>query len=188
MELAAIRVVIGSKIGERGSLQAAYPPFGQCQAVRNSGMDWSTYVDQFGGWIYDKSSGHADDTAESPIGQQFGVLLVPEDFAVEAVARFPDQVTRLSETELEAFYETCATAHQDDVKRDVPALQGLQADLGLLKETNAPPEQIAIVEEKARKALDPDDPMPGVTRPARRKKWVDEKARRKVTIKEEQRR
>ena len=61
--------------------------------------------------MYDKVSGHQEETADSPRGQQWGLLLVPDAFAQQAVTRFPAECSILTEAEAEAFYETKAVAH-----------------------------------------------------------------------------
>ena len=79
------------RIGLHGNGHAKYPDFNSLKTIQDIGVDWSVYVDMYGdGWLYDKKSGHRDDTPDSPFGQQWGVLLVPEEFASEAAKAFPD--------------------------------------------------------------------------------------------------
>jgi len=113
-ELVPLKVKIGIK--ENG--QAKYPDFNQLQVVKDSGMDWSKYVDIQGlGWHYDKTSGHKEETVDSPFGQQWGVLIVPKVFVTEATTTFPDDCTKLTESELEDFYNNKAHAHEMIIPR-----------------------------------------------------------------------
>ena len=151
---------------------AKYPNFNQLQCVIDSGLDWSVYVDVYGlGWQYDKTSGHKDDTDDSPAGQQWGMLIVPEEFAEQAETAFPDDCDTMTEDELEDFYDNKAHVHDPEELVDTAVLQGIKAkeDLGL------------DVPEKT-KAVDPDDPAPGV-RKNNHKTWSDFKSLKNVTAK-----
>jgi hypothetical protein len=148
------------------------------QVVINSNSDWSKYIDIHGtGWHYD-STGHKEERVEgdtdwdSPHGQQWGMLLVPEEFANQAVARFPNECEIISETKAEAFYDEKVTRDIPAEKIDTDALAAIKAkeDLG-----------IDVAAEKA-KALDPDDPTPGIIKNDR-KKFKDFKSKVGVTIK-----
>jgi hypothetical protein len=87
-ELVAIKV----RIGLKPNGHAEYPNFNELGSVRKENMDWAIYVDQFGiGWQYDKTSGHKEHSEDSPAGMQWGMLLVPTDFAREAVEMFPER-------------------------------------------------------------------------------------------------
>lgn len=168
-ELVGIKV----KIGMRPNGHADHPKFNRLPVVQASGMDWSKYVDVAGlGWHYDKTSGHKEETLDSPRGQQWGVLIVPEQFAAEAIAEFPDLVTELTEVELEDFHDNKARAHLPDEEVDVDILTGikLKQDLGI------------PLTEQQQKALDPDDDTRGIVK-SKRKKWADRKIRKGITIK-----
>ncbi|MCP3684639.1 MAG: hypothetical protein GY861_18385 [bacterium] len=169
MEYSAIKV----KIGKKPNGHHLYPSFNDLQCVKDSGMDWSKYVDVEGlGWHYDKVSGHAEETADSPRGQQWGVLIIPEAFADQAVAAFPDTVSEIDETALEDFYDNKAHAHEPDERISEKILTAIKMkqDLGL----DLTPNQEA--------ALDPDDDTPGITK-NKNKKWADKKAGCGATIK-----
>ena len=172
-ELAAIKVVISLKTSGAKAGHHQYPDFGQLPCVIASGMDWSRYVDVHGeGWHYDKVSGHRDDDADSPFGQQFGMLLVPIEFVEQAVAKFPDTVTRLTEAQCKTFYESRVTARQPALLESVETLQAIAVKRQLgLEET-----------EEDRQALDPDHPSPGITRNPR-KTWADFKKKCGLTFK-----
>ena len=160
MDLVPIKVTIGL----RPNGHAAYPEFNNLvPAADRDEMDWSHYVDKFGGWQYDKLAGHKEDdpAAGSPLGVQHGVLLVPKAFAVAALAS-PD-VSELAEAELVTFYNTRAHAHEPDVAADQSALEEIK---NLRDRADTVPEKPLTVEELQRiaKAYDPDDPEPGLKR------------------------
>jgi hypothetical protein len=183
--LAAIRV----KIGHKPDGMAAYPNFGALAVVAANGMDWSRYVDKEGlGWHYDKTSGHDDDDADSPAGQQWGLLIVPEQFAIEAVAQFPGECTRMTEAECQQFYDDRARVQQADDDRDEAMLTALRAEFNLIKDLLAEfpantklQDRSTALKTLLQKALDPDDPHPGVRKNVRRR-WATFKARAGITF------
>jgi hypothetical protein len=163
MELVPLRVTIGLKTEKKKRLHA-FPPFNEIPETIRDGMDWSHYVDQFGGWHYDNVSGHDNDDATngSPRGVWIGLLLVPEDFATEAVMRFPAQCQIVNETQAERFYEDRVTVDQPEVLEDVEVLQAIAA-----KRQAGIPES-----DDDRAALDADSPRRGRKR-NKTKKWDD---------------
>lgn len=171
-ELAAIKVRIGIKTSGAKAGHHQYPDFGQLPCVVAGGMDWSRYVDLHGeGWHYDNISGHRDDDDDSPFGQQFGMLLVPAEFAEQAVAMFPATVSRLSESECSIFYESRVTARQPEFLENVETLQAIAAK-----------RQIGLPETEADKdAINPDHPSPGIVRNPR-KAWADFKQKCGLTF------
>jgi len=172
MELVPIKVKIGLRADNR---TADHPQWD----LLPSYTEETAAAAMVGGWQYDKTSGHREVSADSPYGQQWGVLLVTEAFALEAVATFPTLVTILSEAELEDFWDNKAHAHQPDHRRDDAELQALRDELALKKELRVPygETQIALA-----KALDPDNPSPGVVK-NKMKKWQDAKVALDITIK-----
>lgn len=186
-DLAAIRVRIARATDGR----AKYPAFGSLPSVQASGLDWSQYVDVHGlGWQYDQTSGHDDETADSPAGQQWGMLIVPETFADEAVAAFPAECSRLTEAECQAFYDDKAHVREPDELADETLLSALNSQRQLLaalvaddpgdtKSTDA----LTALKARIRRALDPVDSEPGVRRNPNRR-WTDRKARSGVVFKE----
>ena len=70
-------------IGLTGNRHHKFPKFNKLADAVRDGMDWSHYVDKFGGWHYDKQCGHADHDPVNgtPFGQWCGMLLIPVDFA-----------------------------------------------------------------------------------------------------------
>ena len=129
---------------------------------------------------------------DSPVGQQFGVLVVPKQFVIEALSEFPSLITRLTEGELEDFWDNRAFAHLENVKRDEQALTNLERERVLIDDalidatgktkTRLTNRKAALRNEVIR-ALDPDDPMPGI-RSNHRKKWADWKVKNFITIQE----
>lgn len=158
-----------------------YPAFNQLAADLRGNTDWSIFVDQYGGWHYDKEAGHADhdpkdvgDTRfDSPHGMWLGMLLVPENFAQAAVKRFPEQCYIIDDKGAEEFYEARCTAKQPEVHDDVEALQALAAKKQLGMADDDP--EIAH-------AMDVDHPSPGRRR-NKLKTWEGYKKQRGVTIK-----
>ena len=145
--------------------QHIYPKFNDMVAVKNSGMDWSEYVDIQGlGWQYDKCCGHAVDTPESPFGQQWGVLVVSKLFADEAVSMFPSEVTKLNEIGLIDFWDNHAYRHtpSEDVDESILNAIAIKKRLGLV----LTPEQVD--------AIDPTTDSRGI-RKNKRKRWADYK-------------
>lgn len=131
-----------------------------------------------GSWHYDKQSGHAVETADSPRGMQWGMLLVSKAFAEAAVATFPTLMTIMTQAECQTFWETKAYAHLADEDFTLEVLQGLKLYRDLLKDLKKPdtaPEVVAV-DGKIAKALDPLDPHPGVKKNFLRR-WADSKGR-----------
>ena len=185
-DLTALRV----KIGLRSNGHADHPDFNTLAVVQASGLDWSKYVDSQGlGWHYDKTSGHKDDNGGSPFGSQWGMLVVPETFADEALASFPALCTRLTEVQCTSFYDTKAHAHEEPETRKDTVILGIRHEIDLVKEALVDPNlpdpssdrtrlesRRDTLRLRLRKALDPVDPTPGVHQNLRRR-WVDATAR-----------
>lgn len=189
-DIAALKVKI--LLTDEG--RALYPAFGTLASVVASGMDWSTYVDRHGrGWVYDKTSGHADETGDSPAGQQWGLLFVPAAFADEAVAAFPGECERVTEAAATTFFETKATVHLDHERRDDRLLTGYRNELNLLIDLRdtlpAGPAKDKVVARlqtlrtRLQAALDPDDASPGVQKNPR-KLWADFKSKHGLVFQE----
>ena len=154
----------GHKIGH-----AKYPDFNSIDINIRKGLDWSTYLDTYGiAMHYDKTSGHKEVSADSPIGGQWCATCVPADFAAEAV-KLPD-VEAISEGDFETFYNDKAHAHESADTVDIEVLNAIKAkeDLSL------------AVPEKAN-AINPSHPARGI-RKNHNKTWSDFKAKRGVNI------
>lgn len=165
-------VPIKVKIGLKPNGHAKYPNFNTLQCVIDAGIDWSNYVDTYGlGWHYDKTSGHKEDTLDSPFGQQWGVLIIPKEFATEALITFPLDITELTEIELEDFYNNKAHAHEPDEKFNTDILAGIKLKQDL---------SIALTQNQI-DALDPNNNIPGIMK-NKKKIWVDYKILKGVNI------
>jgi hypothetical protein len=130
------------------------------------------------GWKYDKSSGHAEATPDSPVGMQWGVVLVTPQFATEALVVFPALVTVLTEEELAEFWEQKAHAHLSDCRYDSNVLVSLKTERDLRKAVG---ENTGNVDQRIRRALDPDDVEPGIRRNLM-KTWTQAKQRLDVKV------
>ena len=160
-------VPIKVKIGLRPNGHADHPNFNNLQIVISSGLDWSKCVDVNGsGWLYDNGCGHKEEdlTYNSPIGMQWGMLLVPKQFADEAITMFPDLITKLSETDCESFYNDRYAKEFPEEDVDNEKLQGIRAkkDLG-----------VALTSED-QLSLDPTNDTSGI-RKNKKKNWTDYK-------------
>ena len=123
-------VPIKVKIGLRANGHADHPDWYRVPCYASKGakvcMPYS--------WHYDKSSGHAEDTPDSPFGQQFGMLLVTREFADQAKVEFPDLITEMTEAEAKDFWDNKAHAHVPENKVNSEELVGLQTELALHRE------------------------------------------------------
>jgi len=128
-------------------------------------------------WVYDKASGHAEETADSPAGQQLGMLVVSQQFADEAVLTFPSLVTVMTEPEAQVFWESKGHAHMPEENIDQSRLQALKAQKDLLDSLQVSAQVKQENDSRIMKALDPDDAEPGVRRNTD-KSWTEAKLRR----------
>lgn len=162
-QLASMKVKIGLRMDGRGAL---YPDFNNLSVVQNADLDWSEYIDVYGeGWQYDKTSGHKENTPDSPHGQQWGMILAPIDFVKEACQAFPGECSIMDENGAKEFYEKKVTVDAPDEEINTDVLQGIKVkqDLGL----QLTPGQT--------NALNPDHSAPGI-RKNKRKAWNDLKS------------
>lgn len=186
-ELVALKV----KIGLHAHGAAKYPDFGQLPIVKASGADWSHWIDANGsGWHYSKC-GHKEHEDDSPFGEQWGMLLIPAEFATQAVAMFPEQCSVLNDVEAGEFYEQKCCRDMPEVKHDVDTLNGMAAEITLLKalsENTTGAEKAKHVKllsdamARAAKAIDPDHDAPGIKKNVD-KSWDSHKAKRGYTVK-----
>jgi hypothetical protein len=175
MDLAPLKITIGLKMSKdrRGKERRvhAYPPFNEIPEAMRDRMDWSHFVDQHGGWMYDKVRGHNEEDAESPRGVWHGLLLVPEDFANEAAKRWPQQCEIINEVQAERFYHARVTVLQPEINEDPEVLQIIAA-----KRQAGIPES-----EDDKAAMDPDNPRRGRTK-NKLKNWSDMLAHKGLKI------
>ena len=170
MDLVPIKV----KIGLRANGHADHPNW-NLLPLANS-VDPSTHM--FHGWKYDKTSGHAEHTADSPLGQQWGVVLVTKQFAKEALEVFPELITVLTEVQLEDFWNNKVHAHLTDNNVNVDALNALKLEKDLLDAINA---DTTAIKAKITKALNPNDITPGL-KVNKQKTWTTAKTQLDITI------
>lgn len=156
--------------------QHIYPDFNQISEIIRGNLDWSTYIDTYGsGWIYDKLSGIGEvDTENSDPTVWNGLLMVPKDFADEAVRLFPDTCSIEDEDEAERFYNERSAVTQPSEVSDQKELLRVQ----VLLQSGVP-----ATDPRISKALDPDDPTVGVKRNTD-KTWEGFKSKRGMTIDE----
>jgi hypothetical protein len=153
MELVGIKV----KIGLKDDGKAKYPDWSQTSFRMNNP---NYKIGKYGGWHYDKC-GHTKRSDDSPLGVQYGMLLVEQEFADEAIVLFPDLITKMTKAEVESFWDDKAHGHISENKYDTETLTGLKAeyDIKVILEQDT-----TDVKEKMRRAIDPDDKEPGVLR------------------------
>lgn len=179
--LIPIKVKIGLKV-EGG---AKYPDFNALQVVQDyyglsgyptdahkrEGKDWSKYIDVEGsGWLYD-SIGHQEENVESPLGQQWGLILVPKKFADESISMFPNEVTKMTKVECITFYDTKHAVGFDDEEIDTDKLAKIEAK-----------EKLGITLSKNDlDARNPSNDIRGI-RKNWRKKWDDYKKKKGFNV------
>ena len=152
--------------------QALYPNFNTLNIVQASGLDWARYIDVHGlGWHYDKTSGHKEESIDSPFGTQQGVLIVPKTFVEEAVIAFPLDCISINEVELEDFYNNKSHVNEPDELFDMSILEGIRVknELG-----------IALTQQQ-QNAIDPQNNTPGIKKNKKRF-WNDYKQETCVKI------
>ena len=166
-------VALKVRIGLRPNGHAAYPDFNRITAGLRDNVDWSIFVDKHGGWHYDQVAGHADEdlAAASPIGMQWGLLVVPEAFADAAVALFTSDVSALNDADAGTFYNDRAHVRDSEIKENLEVLQAISAKRGLGIPPNADDAN----------ALDPAHPAAG-RRNNKLKTWAGFKTQRGITM------
>lgn len=183
-------VPIKVRIGLRPNGHADHPDFNLLPPeVRDGGLDWSIYIDRFGiGWHYDKVCGHKETDAGNPdvpadhghrcteFGVQYACTLVPEPFALAAVAKFPGAVAIIDETSFESFYDDRAHAQEPDILRDADVLRAIRDQMALEADPLVTTPEPTLSEKRARTdALDPDVQSVRGVRKNLRRRWADAK-------------
>ena len=170
MELVALKVKIG--LNDNGFHK--FPAFNSLNASLRGSVDWSIFVDRFGGWHYDQVSGHDhEDTGVSERGNWNGMLMVPNDFAQAAVIAFPATCSIINETEAEDFYNNRGHIRDAEIKEDNTVLQAIAAKAAL-----------SIVQDQSdTDALDPDHPASGRRR-NKKKTFAGFKTEQGITVKQ----
>jgi len=130
-------------------------------------------------WKYDNTSGHQEETPDSPRGMQWGMIMVTQQFATEALTTFPDLVTVMTEAEAESFWENKHTVDIPENKSNNEVLQALQTELSLKESLE---QDTTELKAKIAKAINPDDTEPGVKKNPL-KTWTDAKSNLGIEIK-----
>lgn len=163
MNLVAIKV----KIGLRDNGHADHPDWYKLPLAASE----NPASHMFHGWKYDKTSGHKETSADSPIGMQWGMVFVTQQFAIEAKSTFPELITELTEIEVEDFWNNRVTAHMPENRVNIPLLSAYNIELSLREKLE---QDVTDLKSKIAKVLDPNDPEPGMRKDPL-KKWVDAK-------------
>lgn len=171
-----IKVKIGLKPNGKGAMWHDYPNWALLPMVQAGTTPESQQIVK---WKYDKTSGHEDDTVDSPAGQQWGMMIVTEQFANEAIVMYPATVSKMTEVEAQAFWDNKAHAHIPEDRIDKAILENLNTELTLRK---ALAQDTTVLEGRIAKALDRNDTEPGV-RKDKIKKFADAKTSLGFTIK-----
>ncbi len=166
-DLVPIKVIVKKGFDEKTKQnRAIYPDFNQIDSVIRKGLPWSVFIDHEGiSWHYNKINNIGTGEKEGRC-----VTCVPKDFAYAAVKLFSDEVSILTESEFEDFYDNKAHAHESDEIVDLETLQiiKLKEDLGLKT-----PEKV--------NALNPNHPAKGIKK-NENKKWKDKKNKLNINI------
>ena len=168
-------IPIKVKIGLRSNGNADHPDWTKMPMIF-SDSDMKKYCPL--SWMYDKSSGHQEETPDSPRGMQWGFLLGTCEFVDEAISTFPELITEITEAEFIDFYDNRIMAHLPEKNYDIDVLQGLKLELDLKKELN---QSVVELNTKIEKAIDPEDASLGV-RTNKDKKWSDFKLKVGIEI------
>jgi hypothetical protein len=178
MNLVALKVIVKLNPTDGSAL---YPNFNLISDSVRKGMDWSKYIDtNGGGWHYDKTSGHKEETADSPQGQQIACLCVPQDFATEALDYFPEVITEMTEAEFEDFHDNKAHAHEPAESVNAEVLNGHHARKLLMKSVGQDTVELDV---QIVKALDPTDKSEQGVIINERKTWAAAKKVANIALK-----
>jgi hypothetical protein len=133
----------------------------------------SDIIDEAGGWRIDK----VDNLGT---GNAFGeaVCFVSPAFAAAAVAAV-DTCVALSEAEVQTFLDDKHFSQVTAEKRDAGVLESLKAERDLHVDRA---ESTTAIDIKIGKALDPDDPEPGVRRVQTSTSFAEEKTKRNIRV------
>ena len=169
-------IPIKVKIGLRPNGHADHPDWTKLPMIFSDG-EMRNYCPA--GWMYDKSSGHQEETLDSPRGMQWGFLLGTREFVDEAKSVFPDLITEMTEAEFIDFYDNRIMAHLPEKNYDIDVLQGLKIELEMKQELH---QNVTEIKSKITKAIDPEDESLGV-RSNKDKKWETAKIKLGIEIK-----
>lgn len=172
--LVPIRVKIRHGV-KQGRAQHIYPDFNQISAQKRGNMDWCYFIDAHGtGWHYDRLSGIGEvDSINPDPDVWYGCICVPEDFANEAASLFPNDVEIIDEDTFEDFYDNRHAVFFPEEIVDEDAVKQVEQMRTL---------GVSDSDSRIAKALDPNDPTPGIRKNPRRR-WKDFKQKSGITIK-----
>lgn len=172
------KVPLRVKIGLRPNGHADHPDWFSLPSVPNDTENVERFLDIE--WIYDKISGHNDDTVGSPIGSQLGVVFLSPAIAREALNTLPAKLnaTALNETQLTDFWNNNFAPRFADNLIDNPVLTALKTELDLRLDAA---QDVTALRAKIVRALDPDDNEPGLKR-NRIKVFADYKFDRNIRV------
>ncbi|MBT5303820.1 MAG: hypothetical protein HOL31_01920 [Candidatus Scalindua sp.] len=174
-------VAIKVKLGLRENGHADHPNWGLLPMVQGGITPESQQIVK---WKYDKTSGHDEDNGgDSPVGTQYGMMIVTEQFANEAVATFPAGiVTKMTVSEAETFWNDKAHAHVAENSVNSQMILDMNNELQLHINAGSDANLIAALKIKAKKALNPNDNTPGIKK-HKSKKFADAKVHLGFTVK-----
>jgi hypothetical protein len=174
-------VAIKVKIGLRANGHADHPNWGLLPMVQAGTTPESQQIVK---WKYDKTSGHDEDNGgDSPVGVQFGMMVVTEQFANEALALFPPGIiTIMTEVETKAFWDNKVHAHVAENQVNSQLIADMNNELQLHINAGSPAATVNALKVKAKKALNPNYNEPGIKK-HKHKKFVDAKGHFGFTIK-----
>jgi len=174
MELVALRI----EITQNGN-DYVYPDFNRVGSANRGNVDWTKYIDQFGGWFYDQCCGFLETDEESPDeGVRIGMFCVPEGFAIDAVTLFPERVSVVDEATFEKFHDNRAKV-QVPVEQIMPEIiNGLRAKYGQA----SGPLDTSVMTDEEQQMMDPKHPRPGIVR-SKKRKFADVKKARNLILK-----
>lgn len=186
MDLVPLKIDIGLKL-EGGRQVHAHPDFNKIPAHLRGGMDWSYFLTGInGGPFYDHCCGHHEVDDEDPtdpfcntkVGCWHAMILVPKDFADEALKLFgpngtlvKDQVEEVDAEDFEEFYN----------KRHATRIPEQEIDEKRLASIKAKQDVGASLTKDDEDALDPEKPTPGIKKNPL-KRWKDRQKKQGITI------
>lgn len=162
-------MAIKVKIGLKPNNHHDYPDWTRLNVVKQSGQGHMYKQDLMGGWKYDKVCGHCEEGENSPCGMQWGMLVTSPEYAMEATSVFPDKVFKMSEKEAEKFWNEHAYVRVPENKPDINVLNSLKIEFDLKQAIG---ENVDELKKKIKKALDPNDNEPGLSK-VKNKYWKD---------------
>ena len=171
-----IKVKIGLKLNGRDAL---YPNWDNLPLAKTGTPESHQIVK----WEYEKTFGHKEDNGgDSPVGVQWGMMIVTEQFADEAVAMYPTVVKKMTAPETETFWDTRVMAHIDDNLYDSKTINDLLSEITAHEVVGSDINLITVLKNRLKNAIDPDHAEKGIKK-NKRKNIADAKANWGFTLK-----